>query len=84
MSRHQSAPRVTQAVAEEQVAGFFGVLGFELRTGLAAADFLKCAGKAERISCELHGGSVRQKFALPGNRALNQTAKENADPPNDY
>src|SRR5437773_4952423 len=44
-----------------------------------AADLLQGAGDRRGVARELHRGGVAQELALPGHRALDEPAEEDAD-----
>src|SRR5471030_611513 len=80
MCFEQADKCLADAVGKKHMRQFFRMRVREARTVFAeAADFFQRAGDAVRISRELHGRGVGEKFALAADGGLNQASEKNAD-----
>ncbi len=55
---------IANAVAEQHMRNFLGVVAGELAAFGEAADLLQCPGNAFGLACELHGRGIGEEFAL--------------------
>src|SRR5262245_30341048 len=80
MGGHEAEKRCADAVAEEHVAGLFGLGRIYMGAEAVAANFLERAREAGGVAGELDGGSVGEEFTLAADGGLNEAAKEDAEP----
>src|SRR5690606_41763668 len=68
-----------EGVADKGMIGVAGHGVFHLRAGVKTADLEERNGDALGIAGELHRRGVGEKFALPGDRSLDQTGEKTTD-----